>query len=70
MSYQTPKQYCHNKYIQENTEFKIVCGFGFYVENDELVSKQEFEAKYPINLPIITDPMKWKGSNPDKTRII
>ena len=69
MNYQTPKQYCHNKYIQENTEFKIVCGFGFYVENDELVSKQEFEAKYPINLPIKSFD-SWKGENPDKTRII
>jgi hypothetical protein len=57
----TTSQYLKNKEIRLNTPFRILPnGKGYYVVDGELISKLEFESKYP--LPLVLNST---NNNPD-----
>jgi len=70
MSYQTPSQYHHNKSMQEQTPFRIIDGYGYYIVNDIEIPKATFESTYPIDKPIkCIKRENFKGNNPDSTSL-
>jgi len=61
----THAQYCHNKTIRASLGFMN----GHYIYKGELYTPQEIEAKFPLDLPLISSmDRKTHDSNPDKSK--